>query len=253
MKSSGGELFGLTLKLEKAAASHPTSRHFSSRDSKSQQQNHDASTISHTRKRAETAALPLSPHPQVIPVVRAPLPPELTPTNLNSLRILALHPTTRLFSSTPLPQKKKDRKDYSDNTKSSKKKDATPEPTSTIADDPFDLSTLEAGIEKATTKLHADLSLLRTGGRFNPEKLESVRVVVDKEGGRSERLGDLAQVLPKGGRSLNILVGEAEVCFYPPCLLLYLPGFEYVMGGRKRANSVHSMSNPLHQQFKTRI
>ena len=31
----------------------------------------------------------------------------------------------------------------------------------------------------------------------------------------SERLGDLAQVLPKGGRSLMILVGEKEVSYFP--------------------------------------
>jgi ribosome recycling factor len=32
-----------------------------------------------------------------------------------------------------------------------------------------------------------------------------------KDNKASERLGDLAQVLPKGGRSLMILVGEKEV------------------------------------------
>ncbi len=37
-----------------------------------------------------------------------------------------------------------------------------------------------------------------------------------KENKKSERLGDLAQVLPKGGRSLMILVGDKDVGF---CLL----------------------------------
>ena len=32
-----------------------------------------------------------------------------------------------------------------------------------------------------------------------------------KDSKASEKLGDLAQVLPKGGRSLMILVGEKEV------------------------------------------
>jgi len=37
-----------------------------------------------------------------------------------------------------------------------------------------------------------------------------LRVALSKEG-KPERLGDLAQVLPKGGRSVGILVGEKDV------------------------------------------
>ena len=40
-----------------------------------------------------------------------------------------------------------------------------------------------------------------------------MRVHLSKDNKASERLGDLAQVLPKGGRSLMILVGEKEVSF----------------------------------------
>jgi ribosome recycling factor len=79
------------------------------------------------------------------------------------------------------------------------------------AEDPFDFSTLEDGIEKTLEKLKNDLSKLRTGGRFNPEILENVRVHLSKDSKNSERLGDLAQVLPKGGRSVMLLVGEKDV------------------------------------------
>jgi ribosome recycling factor len=58
--------------------------------------------------------------------------------------------------------------------------------------------------------LKDELSKLRTGGRFNPETLENLRVRLDKDSKKTERLGDLAQVLPKTGRSLMILVGEKE-------------------------------------------
>lgn len=54
---------------------------------------------------------------------------------------------------------------------------------------------------------------LRAGGRFNPETLENVRVFLAKEGKATERLGDLAQVLPKGGRSVMLLVGEKDVSY----------------------------------------
>lgn len=70
---------------------------------------------------------------------------------------------------------------------------------------------MDAGIEKVHEKLKNDLSKLRTGGRFNPEALENLRVHLVKDSNKSERLGDLAQVLPKGGRSLMILVGEKDV------------------------------------------
>lgn len=76
--------------------------------------------------------------------------------------------------------------------------------------DPYDFSELEGGIEKAQSKLRDDLSKLRAGGRFNPEVLESLRVQVVKDSKGTERLADLAQVVPRG-RTLNLIVGEKEV------------------------------------------
>jgi ribosome recycling factor len=82
---------------------------------------------------------------------------------------------------------------------------------SSVVEDPNDFSTLEAGIQKTLTKLQDDLSKLRTGGRFNPELLESVRVQLKRDNKTSFRLEDLAQVIPKGGKSIVVLVGEADV------------------------------------------
>jgi ribosome recycling factor len=112
----------------------------------------------------------------------------------------------REFSSSPTNFKKKTRAER-------EKEEDTAEEQPEI-EDPYDFSTLEDGISKALEKLKNDLSKLRTGGRFNPEVLENLRVHLVKDSKASERLGDLAQVLPKGGRSLMILVGEKEVCCY---------------------------------------
>ncbi|KFY78941.1 hypothetical protein V501_04943 [Pseudogymnoascus sp. VKM F-4519 (FW-2642)] len=76
--------------------------------------------------------------------------------------------------------------------------------------DPEDFSALRAGIVKANDKLSADLAKLRTGGRFNPELLENVRVHLDKDSKKTHRVGELAQVIPKGGRSVMLLVGEKD-------------------------------------------
>jgi ribosome recycling factor len=57
------------------------------------------------------------------------------------------------------------------------------------------------------------MTTLRSGGRINPLAIESLRAVVDKGSKETARVGDLAQVIPKGGRMLQVLVGEQEVSF----------------------------------------
>jgi len=113
-------------------------------------------------------------------------------------------PSHRAFSSFPSLLKKKGKADREAESSS---------PSTTETEDPFDFSSLNSGIEKVLKKLDTDLGKLRTGGRFNPELLENVRVHLVKDSKGSERLGDLAQVLPKGGRSVMVLEGEKEVRF----------------------------------------
>jgi ribosome recycling factor len=109
-------------------------------------------------------------------------------------------PSWRLFSNTVSAQKK--------NGKPAKVRGL---PTTASADDPMDLSGLEDEIASAMKRLDQDLSMLRTGGRFNPETLENLRVSLSKDRKKSARLRELAQVLPKGGRSMTIVVGDKEV------------------------------------------
>ncbi|KAI6717015.1 ribosome recycling factor domain-containing protein [Diplocarpon mali] len=108
----------------------------------------------------------------------------------------------REFSQTPSLLKKKGRPDREENEAASSQE--------VEVEDPYDFSTLNSGIERVLEKLKVDLSKLRTGGRFNPEVLENLRVHLVKDSKTSEKLGVLAQVLPKGGRSLMILVGEKD-------------------------------------------
>jgi ribosome recycling factor len=82
--------------------------------------------------------------------------------------------------------------------------------TAAAAADPLDLSLLHDGIAEALQRLKDDFSKLRAGGRLNPEVIENLRVHL-KGGKESVRLGDLAQVIPKGGRMLTIMVGEEDV------------------------------------------
>jgi ribosome recycling factor len=60
-------------------------------------------------------------------------------------------------------------------------------------------------------RLTHDLSQLRAGGRFNPEKIESLKVTLqDGDNNRStERIRDLAQVIAKG-RNVQVLVHDED-------------------------------------------
>ncbi|POS83871.1 hypothetical protein EPUL_003443, partial [Erysiphe pulchra] len=74
--------------------------------------------------------------------------------------------------------------------------------------DPWDFSNLHEGIKERMTWLQSELSKLRAGGGFNPDLLENLRVAVQRGSKKTESLGDLAQIIPKGGRSLTIHVGD---------------------------------------------
>ncbi|KAL1801429.1 hypothetical protein ACET3X_001771 [Alternaria dauci] len=91
--------------------------------------------------------------------------------------------------------------------------DSTPPVTNpgplTPTDEAYDVSGLEAQILKALEKLTHDLSQLRSGGRLNPEIVESLKVQLGTAGHGKEtvKLGDIAQVVPRG-RVLNVICGE---------------------------------------------
>jgi ribosome recycling factor len=82
----------------------------------------------------------------------------------------------------------------------------------TPTDEAYDISGLEARILRALEKLTHDLSQLRGGGRMNPDIVESLKVQLGTAGHGKEsvRLGDIAQVVPRG-RVLNVICGEEAV------------------------------------------
>ncbi|KAL6239426.1 hypothetical protein BDW75DRAFT_227302 [Aspergillus navahoensis] len=75
-------------------------------------------------------------------------------------------------------------------------------------EDPLDLTQLELGIATAVSRLKDELSKLRMGGRLSSETIESLRVQLSKAGKETVKLGELAQVVPKGGRMVAVLVSE---------------------------------------------
>ena len=137
------------------------------------------------------------------------LPSRLTsqfhPNRQLALPLLTSVPQHRTFANSPILYKKKDK---------GKKAPAASETQSspaTSSEDPFDLSPLQTGISTAVSRLKDDLSKLRAGGRFNTANLEGLKVQLSKDNNDTFKLGDLAQVVPKGGRMVSILAAEEEV------------------------------------------
>jgi hypothetical protein len=138
----------------------------------------------------------LVPHPHgtqaLRPLCLLPRAPRAVPLN------------RREFANSPALYKKKEKA----------KKSSASEPeesSSTPSEDPFDLTQLHNGISTAVARLKDDLSKLRAGGRFNTAAIESLRVHLSKDSKDSVKLGDLAQVVPKGGRMVTLLAAEEDV------------------------------------------
>ncbi|EQL31399.1 ribosome recycling factor [Blastomyces dermatitidis ATCC 26199] len=118
------------------------------------------------------------------------------------------------FSTTSHLSKKKDKGNKASRNSDGGSGSGAAEAAGLDGDDPFGFSQLENDIAGAVQRLKDDISKLRAGGRFNPEAIETLRVAVSKGDGKGSKetvkLGELAQVIPKGGRMLTILVGEEE-------------------------------------------
>jgi len=88
--------------------------------------------------------------------------------------------------------------------------------------DPYDQSELESGIASAVARLKDALTKTRDAGRVTPNMLEALPVELNvkhpdqsKPKGKSEtphheraKLGDIASVVPKGGRMLQVFAAE---------------------------------------------
>jgi hypothetical protein len=148
--------------------------------------------------------------------------------------------TQRHFSSSASLSKKKDKSKKHNNDESA----AEPKhgAADSAAPDPFDLTQLHDGISDALTRLKDELQKLRSGGRLNPEVIENLRVSVDKHSNETVKLGELAQVVPKGGRSVAIIVGEEEVSFLP--LYAVIPSID-TLAARQTSQFSHHRLQPV--------
>lgn len=75
-----------------------------------------------------------------------------------------------------------------------------------------DFTQLNEEIANAHGLMKDTLGKLRSGGKFNHELLEAMRVPLGKDTKHAVKLGDIAQVVPRSGRQVVVMVGEQDVC-----------------------------------------
>lgn len=155
---------------------------------------------------------------------------------------------SRNFTNSPALYKKKDKA-----AKKGSNPDIEPCPTATATEDPFDLSTLHSGIANAISRLKDDLSKLRAGGRFNTATLEGLKVQLSKDSQDIVRLGDLAQVVPKGGRMVTILAAEEQVSETQHSSAIGVRRCITPLPGSNKRTSIYSTSNRLPRRLYPRI
>ncbi|KAK7743322.1 ribosome-recycling factor [Diatrype stigma] len=78
-------------------------------------------------------------------------------------------------------------------------------------EEPSDFTDVQSRLAQHDEHFKETLKKLRSGGRFNPDVLGSLRVAVASGGGEETYpLRELAQVVPRGGRAVSILAHEAS-------------------------------------------
>ena len=147
----------------------------------------------------------------------------------NHWRLLSLINSFQPFSTTAaLPKKSssssKSSKRSPDVTSSKNKSAHVPDNAATkeryAEVDPYDFTDLNAGIAQAVARLKDALAKTRDAGRVTPEMLEGLPVDLNIKGSHthggsphkeSSKIGDLASVVPKGGRMMQVFCAEEAV------------------------------------------
>ncbi|KAI8626784.1 ribosome recycling factor [Xylariaceae sp. FL1651] len=77
-------------------------------------------------------------------------------------------------------------------------------------DEPLDFADVESRLRKHAEHFRAVFKKLHAAGRFDADAIGGLRVAVDKKAGLAYPLRELAQVVPRGGRAVSLLVHDAE-------------------------------------------
>ncbi|KAI1408957.1 ribosome recycling factor [Hypoxylon sp. FL1857] len=77
-------------------------------------------------------------------------------------------------------------------------------------EEPLDFADVKSRNKRHDEHFREALKKLKTGGRFNPDIVGALRVQPDRKSGATYPLKEVAQIVPRGGRTISILVHEEE-------------------------------------------
>ncbi|KAI0126524.1 ribosomal recycling factor [Xylariales sp. AK1849] len=77
-------------------------------------------------------------------------------------------------------------------------------------EDVLDFADVRSRIQKNDESAQDALKKIKTGGRFNPDHIGALKVQPDRKDGAAYPIRELAQIVPKGGRTISILVHEPD-------------------------------------------
>ncbi|KAI0468514.1 ribosome recycling factor [Xylaria cf. heliscus] len=135
---------------------------------------------------------------------------------------LHLSQGTRAFHASPIAHKKKKEENQKPGRGKSAEKPANNSSSSSSAEaddgpkhpqpspeEPLNFADVESRLQRHAEHFKASLKKMHTGGRFDPDVVGALSVTVDKKAGDAYPLRELAQVVPRGGRAVSLLVHEA--------------------------------------------
>ncbi|KAI0857468.1 ribosome recycling factor [Xylaria cubensis] len=122
----------------------------------------------------------------------------------------------RAFHASPTSHKKKKEETQKKPAKSSSSTTTTtdvdegPKHPQPDPEEPLNFADVESRLQKHADHFTPSLKKMQTGGRFDPDAVGALQVTVNKKAGEAYPLRELAQVVPRGGRAVSLLVHEAE-------------------------------------------
>ncbi|KAI0186300.1 ribosomal recycling factor [Xylaria flabelliformis] len=122
---------------------------------------------------------------------------------------------SRAFHASPTSHKKKKEETQKKPAKSSGSDSSTdaddgPKHPQPDPEEPLNFADVESRLQKHADHFTPSLKKMQTGGRFDPDAVGALQVTVNKKAGEAYPLRELAQVVPRGGRAVSLLVHEAE-------------------------------------------
>lgn len=117
----------------------------------------------------------------------------------------------RPFSiSSPLQKKRKIAAPSNSPTWEADKASSSSQPSSTSDENPLDLTALIASYTPIDAHFKSQLQVLTHGGRFNPASLGALPVAIKEDDGSTATypLRELAQVVPRSGRAISLLLND---------------------------------------------